>query len=138
MIKKRIAVVLVALGAISLAGCGDSKPSEKDGKEGFDKQYAVSQCAIIKSFKKTNGANTDFMGAPAYEMYYEAELKLNKTCFVNYSEQGKHLHSKFTVGIPDWHVNLAEHQVYHAGDTLLVSDKLYLHNTENGWVLLEL
>lgn len=134
MIKKLTTAVLVALVTISLAGCGDSKPNEKEAKEGFDKQYAVARCATIKSFKKTNGANTNIMGAQAYEMYYEAELNINKTCFVDY--KNKKLLNKFVVGVPDWRNIIEQYQVYHAGDNLIVSGRLYLHKTENGWILL--
>jgi hypothetical protein len=127
MRKQGLFVVLAALAALTLAGCGDQTPGDATGakvlRNLLDKQGVGAK---LVSFKKTQGREVKRPDAQAYEFWYEAELQfpedLDTKC-QDEKERGKCAY-----------LGLTADQSFKKGEVLRSEGTLNFVKTEKGWV----
>jgi hypothetical protein len=117
--------------ALWLAACSSSTPSPTDGRRVVEAQIGQQSNGLIKlvSFEKTNGQETDFMGAKGYIMDYKAEIEFLDTCVWGTGGFGggdfvAARSSPMMFGV----------QKMQKGQRTTVSGKLGFRKTERGWV----
>lgn len=127
MRKQGLFVMLAALGALTLAGCGDQIPGDATGakvlRNLLDK-HGVG--AKLVSFKKTEGREVKRPDAQAYELWYEAELQFPEDLDAKCQEEKERGKCAY--------LGLSSDQNFKKGEVLKSEGTLNFVKTEKGWV----
>lgn len=127
MRKHGLFLLLAAVSAFALAGCGDKAPGDATGakvlRNLLDKDGVGAK---LVSFKKTQGRELKTADADVYEYWYEAELQfpedLDAKC-ADEKERGKCAY-----------LGLSSDRSFKKGEVLTSEGTLNFVKTDKGWV----